>query len=557
MVSRDRTSDGDATNTNVHLNHDRATTTRPIHGRNDTSKNMRASHHGRSNERTSDHYHDSTGFRSSQVAREAEKGIASSKAGADRLQSTLQPIEIPETWLVLHKTKCPDSQRWATFIDEPELVDNDWSSRYDREHHQRHWDARSRVSAKRLREIEANSTPFIVYREYECALLSQQEDSDVESGDARQGRHTPLKRRRRSSSGTRSRSSDNTESIEHDRPKFNLSSAENASERDTVRESVQIVSRDLRRAIADLAGRIPGLQAYEKQLNSKGSTLRAPYYFFYHFEEEMAEYVERLKSLADRSRSYKEFRWLLAYLSSASHALHMEAESIFRRGLVKTGMIPYLFKPNSILLCLEDGEPICKTQDSTISISYEAPTNDPEVGKWTDWTMYVSTYSYNGQFRVTGNRAFIKIPARQSWLQKITSLPFYPLEYAPANVRDMLVSRGHKFFRLCRKHYVIYTGDSGSNDVNEANSASIPRNEQLSDQHQTQVRYMIDGEAYRLIHEDEEAESERKPKRRDRAEVVTPDENDVRFLSQLPAFVNGYHMVNKKWRKRHSLSASV
>ena len=437
-------------------------------------------------------------------------------------------------------------------MDVPELVDNDWDSKYDREHHQRHWDARSRVSAKRLREIEATSRPFIVYREYECSLLSQQEGSGIESDDAKQGRQIRLDSRRRSPSSNRGRSFDSADTIENDRPRVDRSCADNPDQRNNVRESVHILSLDLRRTVADLTGRIPGLQAYEKQLNVRGSTLQAPYYFFYHFEEEMAEYMEELRSTTDRSSRYEDFRWFLAYLSSASHVLHTEADKLFRRGRVGIGFVPYLFKPNSLLLCWEDGEPLCKTQDSTISISYDAPTNNLELRKWTNWTMYVNMYSYNGQFRVTGDRAFIKILARQSCSQKITDLPFYPLEYAPANVRDMLVARGHKFFRLCRKNYVIYTGDSGSHEVNETNSASIPRNEELSDQHQTQVRYMIDGEAYRLIHEDEEIESERRPWRRDRGEVVAPDENDIRFLSQLPAFVNGYHMVNKKWRMRHT-----
>lgn len=45
--------------------------------------------------------------------------------------------------------------------------------------------------------------------------------------------------------------------------------------------------------------------------------------------------------------------------------------------------------------------------------------------------------------------------------QEISSLPVYPIEYAQdPTLRETLITRGQKYFRLCERHYMSYSGDT-------------------------------------------------------------------------------------------------
>jgi len=132
-----------------------------------------------------------------------------------------------QPWKILHEVRCLDTGRWTSYLDEPELEN-------DQDLMHLHWQGKRHVTNVKA-WIRKQNLPFVVYRRYYCV---------------------------------------------HERKELRASS-----------ESIHIRSRELDNALMSWLEASSGLAAYGDEGVYADNMLQAPYLCFYHFRNEAVQFL--------------------------------------------------------------------------------------------------------------------------------------------------------------------------------------------------------------------------------------------------------------------------
>lgn len=367
----------------------------------------------------------------------------------------------PETkWPVFYKVICPDSKSPTIYEDVPFLVTNSVV------HNHKHYHGLYPIDVSGRWQQQNRHVTFVVYVHYRCCERRGQlqdrnprADDDYEESDSVSG------------NVTEESDSDLGEESRH----------QQQTGRDFVREEVHIFHDSLRASLVSASKAIPGLQSYLGREFDYGASLRSPYLLVYHFEEE-------LRKVAFTLRGYnQDLIDLLDYMS-----VFMQKESISARARLESGKVDletvmYLFKPRCLLLHTEgehrlvfqlleapiqDQKKVRETasQSERVSSAKHLRTHKglsaTKIAQNSDknlWTLSVQHVEFDGAFRIYKKPINFELPGRSDVAVDITSLPVYPLQYAPVEVQQELASRGRKFYS-CRNGLYV-TGNTSSDNI--------------------------------------------------------------------------------------------
>ncbi|OAG36420.1 hypothetical protein AYO21_09405 [Fonsecaea monophora] len=249
-------------------------------------------------------------------------------------------------------------------------------------------------------------------------------------------------------------------------------------------------------------------------------SLSFPFPFYFHHAAEVQEVV-RLSAGPELQRYT---RLLLRCISELGSKDHAEAETLFSSGLVSDAHFSKLFRV---------GELVVTRKDTTMLAYRLEQVQETQDGLSLDcWS-----YDFNGAFKVRQTKLHVRRPLKKEPVS-VNSLEIFPLRLDLSSVRDQLLSRGRKFWDCRGRKYIHYTAPHRPFESRTA-----------------QHRYMIDYNMYRVIHQPEEGQQAIEHQRRDDAGEIPPETLEQlegpdhdEMLMLLPAYVQGFGFLDKKWR---------
>jgi hypothetical protein len=144
-------------------------------------------------------------------------------------------------------------------------------------------------------------------------------------------------------------------------------------------------------------------------------------------------------------------------------------------------------------------------------------------------SLEVSEIQFDGRFWAKTTPLQIRVSAIRNQLISFNELDRLPLELAPDAVRTQLIQRGRKFFDCRSGLYVTCNAN-----VNEVGMGDC-------------VRYMVDADAYRIVHESGDRVQHPTDRREGTEELLPGDDPEDPFLLQLPPRIQGFNMQDKTW----------
>ena len=321
--------------------------------------------------------------------------LRNAKAENKRLRELCQEEEPSGMWPVLYRVQCSMSGRSATYAAKPVFIAHGAHM---------HVEGQRRIASESTWERMQRDVRFVVYKSYQC------HDIDDTQRDA----------------GVR-------ESIN--------------SHPQKVSESVHILYESLQTSIQRVFEEPNGLSIYSQSNVFRNFTLRSPYTFFHHFEDEMRAFASRL------GQHDVGYSLLLDYISEQSEQVRSDAKNRMLRGEFYDWLIPYLFKPGELLISRFDSETHVVTLTSLLTET---------GGNFRGQKPYSCTFSsitFNGNFHREQQNATLLVPTDESQAHQITNLRLYPLRHCASELRDVLLDRGSKFYSCRNGRYVSYTAD--------------------------------------------------------------------------------------------------
>lgn len=204
-------------------------------------------------------------------------------------------------------------------------------------------------------------------------------------------------------------------------------------------ESILVQSQALRDALKAVASY--DLDMSNRYNFSRSSRLSAPYVFLYHHRRELVAHGQRggpaiLEPIQD----------LLQHLHRSYSRLFSVMDRQMSEGIIDDETMPYLYRPNEILISVRRGVETAYVLKKTGSLF----TAD-------DLTLDCWAWSYDG-FWLRRKSEALTVNRSQSEPTPISSLSTYPLRFAKQVVKDRLIARGRKFWGLRYLHHVSYSG---------------------------------------------------------------------------------------------------
>ena len=280
-------------------------------------------------------------------------------------------------------------------------------------------------------------------------------------------------------------------------------------------ETVRIINEALIRLVQRLFTSQPRLAIYAQSEVFRDSALRAPYTWFHHFEQEIRLFASKL------GHHDPGVYLLLDYIGEQSDEIRQTVKEYLSRGEFQDWLIQYVYKPGELLVSHMESEPHVTALRSLLN---GVPG---DFGSRKLYNFMTSRISFDGSFRRVQQSANLLVPTDPSQTHRITDLKVYPLRFSGRDLQNFLLERGRKFYSCRDGRYVSYTADRTAfkGDFSES-------------------RYMVDVEAWRLLHEDK---NEPVPERGDvvAADPDKPGFDD--FLRQLPSTIYGFRMDDKSW----------
>ncbi|CAI9632725.1 unnamed protein product [Alternaria burnsii] len=271
-------------------------------------------------------------------------------------------------------------------------------------------------------------------------------------------------------------------------------------------EQIQL-SESLEKALCDLRD----LNTNWVKERGFGEDLVYPYARLYHFKH---LFVEPFTQAPDPQQQIG-LKVLFHYLTNRLTSIYEELAELSAARIASQEHWAMLFQPDDIVITTENGH----LQAFTVTSCRLHSHNTLVIDCW--------SWEYDGNFFRKHTTLSHVWPSKSQQIA-ITELPVYPIRYAVDGVESGLRERGYTFWSCRRQKYVNY-------DVPLQGLGS-----QLAN-----LRYMVDTEAYKLMHsrdDDPITKSEL-------SDAVL--ESDVPpggpFTLMLPATIKGYGFHNKKW----------
>ncbi|KAK1759718.1 P-loop containing nucleoside triphosphate hydrolase protein [Echria macrotheca] len=240
--------------------------------------------------------------------------------------------------------------------------------------------------------------------------------------------------------------------------------------------------------------------------------LEAPYVHFYHTREAMKALPQDAVSRAGHSH----IRVLLKYLDDSFGHEYEEADDLFARGVVTLKHLPKLFRTNDLVVCVQEGQP---RAFSTVTCTPSPHTVHIEC---TTWDFDGAFYEAKQQLRVRWQHDDDEIP--------IVKLTVYPLRYDTSGLKEKLLARGNTFWSCRGRRFISYAPPRRTFELRNTN-----------------VRYMVDMETYKHIHE-QDAEPRTHDVELGQTSMTSEAPPSDEFTLQLPSRIRGFGLHDKKWR---------
>jgi hypothetical protein len=404
-----------------------------------------------------------------------------------RLRKADLPGNGTELWPTLHVVACPHSETKTTYLEQPFYI---WQKQHDHLQGQR-------IVQQTSWERRHPEKPFVVCVQYHCVASKKSDDDGVGA--------------------------------------ILMGGSINECPISTTHETVHITSTSLLESLTEFFNTSPALKAYwTGGVIDDNKLLHRPYYFFHHVSDQLRAFNLSLKNSARRS----ELGMFIEYLSAQSalaNASVMES-SAFRR--VALSNLPFLFAPGVLLVTDLDGIQTVVCQRSVINMQVTSREAKPWLAHGKDAVdisciMEVSDIQFDGRFWAKTQFLQIQLSKLRHQFIAYDELHHLPLSLSPTTVQDALIRRGQKLFD-CR--FGLYVTCDAK--AKEAGMGSC-------------IRYMVDADAYRVVHERENGASDGQAygKRDGTEELFPSDQPDDDFLLQLPAYIQGFDMQAKAWNK--------
>jgi hypothetical protein len=401
----------------------------------------------------------------------------------DRLTKADLPGNGTEMWPTLHIVSCPTTKEENTYMEQPFYH---WMKQHD--HLRGH-----RIVQATSWERRHPEKPFVVYVNYDCVRSKKRHGDDL----------TAIPSSSKIAEGPVT----------------------------TTNESVHITSPSLFESLKEFFATSPILKAYWA-----GGTLdesrffRWPYPFFHHVSDLMQEFKKGLKIPARRV----ELGILIEYFSAKSVLINREIKNSIAARQIHLSKLPFLFAPGTLLVTERDGVHTVVCQKSVMKVQATSHATASLVAFAEDnaevlCSMEVSEVHFDGRFWAQNKFLEMRLLKARSRLIAFDDLNLVPLMTTPPAIRESLVRRGRKFFSCCSGLYV--TCDS---NIKEDGVGSC-------------TRYMVDADAYRIVHRDANSTQQAGTERSGMEELFPSDDPEDEFLLRLPPRVRGFNMQTKTW----------
>jgi hypothetical protein len=219
-------------------------------------------------------------------------------------------------------------------------------------------------------------------------------------------------------------------------------------------ERVLVKSDELDEVLSTWFRMSSGLSIYDRDGTYTERQLYAPYVCFFHFRHE-ARHL-----LFDPSPPVWGAPSLLEYLETAVAKVFQDAESIFATGKVTAELMPYLFKPGSLVCSEQSGDLVACEQASVLKT-----TDEDSIHYENGYEFRETRIVFDGKFRRLGpSMRYFTVSFEGGQAMTIEDLPFQPVAHISSERRAALEQRGKIFMRCEKQLYVTYPSEGGNHD---------------------------------------------------------------------------------------------
>ncbi|KAF2203368.1 hypothetical protein GQ43DRAFT_271191 [Delitschia confertaspora ATCC 74209] len=174
--------------------------------------------------------------------------------------------------------------------------------------------------------------------------------------------------------------------------------------------------------------------------------------FYYHFRLRIRKGAQMLTK-----PQQKQLDILLRSIDTSFGKQYEEAERLLGEGLVTSTIVPYLFVPNSVL--------ICNHCQSVSGLRLESFIRREKFIGSPSYTAKTMCWGFDGKFYELTKPLTVQVGNDGEKPRTISSLDVFPLVYAPSEIKSRLRERGSKYWALRKAAYVTYKGWSMKQDI--------------------------------------------------------------------------------------------
>ncbi|RKK85495.1 hypothetical protein BFJ69_g1639 [Fusarium oxysporum] len=292
-------------------------------------------------------------------------------------------------------------------------------------------------------------------------------------------------------------------------------------------QDVVLVTEEMVEAVEALFDLFPSFSDDFPYVYEMGS-LKDPHLWWYHCRTSF-----KMEALSERHAQLVGL--LVEWIESNFAPLYDQIDDQFKRGKVSSDSIEFLIRPGDTLVADKNGRysgRVATTRPAPHKQKKKTDDSDKDQEKQGTHTWIVETrsYGYAGKFFAVDKELFIDFPPKYRGGEiNITDLNVIPLSYAKPKVKEILLQRGKRFWKLREKTLISYEGSD-------------------SDRIQAGQRFMVDFDTYKELHpgssymRQEGYISGRKPNLpKDGSEPGEPE------IYLFPKLIPGFDLRRKKW----------
>jgi hypothetical protein len=201
-------------------------------------------------------------------------------------------------------------------------------------------------------------------------------------------------------------------------------------------ESIVFTSDTLREAMHAVVASDPNRLADW----SADHNLKAPYDYFYHFRRSLRQQSALILGHPQR----EELDVLLDYINESQGADFEKADAAFASGNVHLQYFTKLFRPNELIVTIQDGYPRGYTAERSSWF-------DRHILRLECWS-----WAYDGSFRKAETKMFVPWPSPDVPSVPLNSLAAWPLRLDRSDLSQRLYKRGLDFWSCRHRRLVSY-----------------------------------------------------------------------------------------------------